>query len=56
MSDTTRDRCVWIINDFDRWLALQVRIHRLSWEELPQLNDMFRAYFSDTRTAQKEEP
>lgn len=50
MSETTRDKCVYILNEFDRWLALQVLNQKLSWEELPKLNDMFREYFSDTRT------
>lgn len=44
-------KCVLIIDEFDRWLALRVLQHELKHEDLPQLNDMFRDYFADTRSA-----
>lgn len=54
MADDTRGKCVYILNEFDRWLAVQVLHQELSWDELPKLNDMFREYFSDTRTEKKD--
>lgn len=45
-----REACSDIIYEFDRWLALQVLNRKLSWSELPHLNDAFREYFADTRT------
>ena len=44
-------RCKRIIDEFDEWLAVRAIRLQFKHEELPQLNDAFRAYFSDTRTA-----
>ena len=44
-------RCNRIIDEFDEWLAIRARRLKFKHEELPQLNDAFRAYFADTRTA-----
>jgi len=44
-------RVVQIINEFDLWLARQVREHDITWEQLPAVNDAFRDYFKDTRTS-----
>ena len=46
-----RDWCNRIIDEFDEWLAVHVRRFGFKHEDLPQLNDAFRDYFSDTRTA-----
>lgn len=48
---SVRDRCTQILHEFDTWLAVRVLWMRLKHEELPQLNDAFRDYFSDTRSA-----
>ena len=44
-------RCKRIIDEFDAWLALRAIRLQFKHEELPQLNDAFRDYFADTRTA-----
>lgn len=44
-------KCVRIINEFDRWLMLQVLHYGLPRGDLPTLNDEFRDYFATTRTA-----
>jgi hypothetical protein len=44
-------RCNRIIDEFDEWLAIRVLRLKLQHGDLPQLNDAFRDYFSDTRTA-----
>jgi len=45
------ERCARILDEFDEWLAIRVLRLKLAHEDLPQLNDAFRDYFSDTRTA-----
>ncbi len=54
MSDEVDKKITRILNDFDRWLALQVLNAGLKHGELPRLNDAMRAYFSDTRTAESK--
>lgn len=56
MSDEVKIRCGQIIADFDRWLALQVLNGRLRYDDLPSLNDMFRDYFANMRSAKPSEP
>ena len=45
------ERCMRILEEFDYWLALHVVHFKLEHADLPQLNDAFRGYFADTRTA-----
>lgn len=51
-----RDRCDRIVAEFDEWLAVHVRRFGLKYEDLPQLNDAFRDYFADARTARPLQP
>jgi 3',5'-cyclic AMP phosphodiesterase CpdA len=46
-----RLRCARIVDEFDEWLAIHVLWLKLKHDELPQVNDAFRDYFADTRTA-----
>lgn len=48
-------RCTRILDEFDEWLAVRVLRLKLTHEDLPQLNDAFRDYFADTRTARSSE-
>lgn len=48
---SVQERCNRIIDEFDEWLAVRVLRLKLQHEDLPKLNDAFRDYFSDTRTA-----
>ena len=48
---TVAERCARIVAEFDEWLAVRVLRDELKYEDLPQLNDAFRDYFADTRTA-----
>lgn len=48
---SVQERCARIIAEFDEWLAVRVLRQELSHEDLPHLNDAFRDYFADTRTA-----
>lgn len=48
-------RCTRIVDEFDEWLAVRVLRLKLSHEALPQLNDAFRDYFANTRTARSSE-
>jgi hypothetical protein len=45
-----QDRCARIVDEFDEWLAIRVLRLKLRHEDLPQLNDAFRAYFTDARS------
>ena len=47
---STQERCARIIDEFDEWLALRVLHLGLKYEDLPQVNDVFRNYFAGTRT------
>lgn len=47
-----QERCLRILDEFDEWLAARRLQYGLRYDDLPQLNDMFRGYFSDTRTVQ----
>ncbi len=49
-----QERCNRIIDEFDEWLAIRVLRLKLQHEDLPQLNDTFRDYFSDTRAARTQ--
>lgn len=44
-----RQQC--IVDEFDEWLAIRVLRYKLKHEDLPRLNDAFRAYFAGTRSA-----
>ncbi len=48
-------RCARIIDEFDEWLAVRVLRLKLASADLPQLNDVFRVYFTDTRTVHSSE-
>lgn len=50
---SVQDRCVRILDEFDEWLAIRRLQFELKYEDLAQLNDAFREYFADMRTAQK---
>lgn len=47
---SVQDRCARIVDEFDEWLAVYVRCLKLEHEDLPQLNDAFRDYFTGTRS------
>lgn len=47
-----QERCLRILAEFDAWLAARRFQYGLTYEDLPQLNDAFRGYFSGTRTVQ----
>jgi hypothetical protein len=50
------DRCERIVGEFAEWLAVHVLRYKLKHEDLPQLNDAFRAYFAGTRSASGRQP
>lgn len=48
-----QERCDSILDEFDEWLAIRRLRFQLSYEDLPQLNDAFRDYFSGMRTVRR---
>ena len=46
-----QERCRYVIGEFDEWLAVHAFRYGFQHADMPQLNDAFRDYFSDTRTA-----